>query len=161
MSDKKAQASAAPEQLRKITPKAVVGDILETAKDLKKPAPLFRVYGIIRGLTTGSTQLGEFIKFKGDFLAERVDNGQQFRSSAFIAPKPLDDMLESQYMASVDKETGEATEVRFSAEIGYKPDKNAYGYMWTATPLIAMQQNDELAALREQSLALLEHHPKK
>jgi hypothetical protein len=151
------QASSAPEQLRKITGKGIVGDLLEKGKELKKATPLFRVYGIVRGITPGTTNLGEYIKFKGDFLAERLDNGQQFRSSVFIAPKPLDDMLESQYMAAYNKDTGEAGEVRFSAEIGYKPDTNAYGYMWTATPLVAMQQNDELLALRNESLMLLEN----
>lgn len=148
----KEKVNVAPEQLRKITGKDVCTDAEGKSMLIapKKATPLFNVYGVIKSIVPGESTFGPFLKFKGDFLAERFD-GKMFRASSFIAPPPLDEVLEQQFVGSKNRETGEEIACQFSALVGIKPHNNKVGYMWYAEPLVELQPNDTLMSLRSQA----------
>lgn len=162
------QASAV-ELLRKITNKTVLGKEFLQATP-KEPTKLYTLYGVISGYQAGTTEYGEFLKFKGDFKAKVAHDGKEFRAPACIVPVPMDNVLAGMYDAAVkemvDPETGELPsgkrpQCQFAVEIGYKPGDTPTGYEWTVTPLMEMQENDAIVALENQlkSGLAIEHKP--
>lgn len=139
--------------LRKITPKTVLE--MQPEKP-KKQVWLIRVLGIIYDYKEGTTDLGPYIKFRGDFKALRLSDKVSFRSNIAIFPKPLDDVLAAQYLSTIDQETGEQTKkCQFAALIGIKPSTSPTGYDWVVKPLLEMKKQDALANLETTVAGLL------
>ncbi len=146
------------EIIRKITGKDVLGEITKPEKDID----LYTVLGTIYGYETGKGTYGEFIKFKGDFMAVVKDGGKEFRAPSAILPSPMDMALAGMFDKAVSEMVDENGEIptgkRASCEmaivIGIKPATNAYGYEWTMRPLIELQSSNVLDSLKDRVLLL-------
>ena len=134
--------------LKKITLKVISSvDLEKTAKEMKEKEKraLVRVYGIVNSHDLGSTQYGDFLRFKGNFEAVDLATGDVYRSGQAILPQVAEDLLHAALVAA----GGES--VQFGFELGIKESKNSKtGYELTASPLIKESPNDPLALMREQ-----------
>lgn len=154
MSEQKAGATV--ELVTKITTKAVFGkvDIGDVVKfDEANPGqtmPLYDVLGIAGTFKVGESQMGEYVKFAGQFKAVNLTNGKQFRSGAAILPKPAQELIAG---ALAGENTNSAS---FALRIGVKRDKTAAtGYVFAVSSLIPMADADPLALLEKQVIAAL------
>ncbi len=146
------------EIIRKITNKDVLGDI-ETPKE---DSDMYTILGTIYGYDVGTGTYGDFIKFKGDFMAIRKSDSKEFRSPAAIIPQPMDNALAGMFdkaVAEMADENGEIpTGKRASCEmaivIGMKPATTPTGYEWTMRPLIELQSSSVLDSLKDRVLLL-------
>lgn len=107
-------------------------------------SPLATIYGMATDYKIGTSNFGEFTKFKGDFRAVRIVDGEEFRSGSLLLPPTLADML--RVAVSQAKDTG----VQFAVELGVKPSDVPIGYEYSVRPLVNTDQADPLAALAEQ-----------
>jgi len=146
------------EVIRKITNKDVLGDISVP----KEETPLYTLMGNIYGYDTGNTTYGDYIKFKGDFIAVTKD-GKEFRAPYAIIPTPMDLALAGQFDSAVealaDPETGEIpkgkrAQCEMAIEIGVKPADTPTKYQWTMKPLIEIAPTNALDSLKERVLLL-------
>ena len=135
--------------------------------------PVAQVYGRARGASYGTTHLGEYLKFKGDFEAVNLATGEVYRSQNLLLPEIASALLaEALTMkgavtgtipAPGTKEPGKppvdaSTPIEFAFEIGVRskasttPGGAAYEY--TVRPLMESRETDSLSGLR----ALLPGH---
>lgn len=113
----------------------------------KEATDLMSVIGIARRFRTGSTEMGEFLKFVGRFEATNMITGEVSASANLIVPEVMQDLISSQ-MGDV------GNEVQFAAVMGVKPHDSQIGYEWFARPIIE-PETDALAALRNQTTEAL------
>lgn len=76
--------------LKKITPKLCgcnPHEMEELARGKKKPVPVLRVYGRALEAERGATQLGPYIRFKGEFEAVNLTTGEKSRARNLILPE--------------------------------------------------------------------------
>jgi hypothetical protein len=136
-----------PKLVNKISTKTVWGKV---EKDPKEAYPLFRVIGRSHGIKTGSTNLGEYTAFLGQFEATNAKTGEKFQSGKCFLPNVVTDIL-VQGMRSVQTVDDNAS-VEFVLDVGIAPDTsgqpNAYGYVYTVQQVVDVSASDPLAALR-------------
>lgn len=122
--------------LKKISTKTVCGDIAPS-KILKEGTPLYRVYGIVRGIKTGQTQYGEFTGFRGDFRAQNVETKEAFAGAVCYLPPVAQDLV----LGAFDMNTRQP--LNFAFEIGIKENlKVPMKYEYTCEPLMKPQESD-------------------
>lgn len=108
------------------------------------------VYGTATEVTPGRHEFGDgnfsdYFKYRGQFAAIRVHDGQEFRSGIMILPDVAADVLQP---AVAGKEEG-ADSVGFAFLIQIKKDESsATGYVFGASPLTEPEEHDPLNAIR-------------
>ena len=131
--------------------------------------PVAQVYGRARSFSTGTTHLGQYIKFRGDFEAVNLATGEVYRSQNLLLPEIASALLaEALKMRGASSGTLPApgtkgdgvpgtdasTPIEFAFEIGLNsktattPGGAAYEY--TVRPLMDSRETDSLADLRAQ-----------
>jgi len=146
--------------IRKITNK----DVLETIEKPVSELDMYTILGTIYGYDTGSGTYGDFIKFKGDFMAIRKADGKEFRSPSAIIPTPMDMALAGMFDKAVAElvdengeiPTGKRAACEMAIVIGMKPAATPTGYEWTMRPLIELQSSSVLDSLKERVLMIEE-----
>lgn len=107
----------------------------------EKTRDLYQVVGIASGRKTGESDFGPWCSLTGNFAAVNLSTGEQFRSGVLFLPDVALDPVLGQMDAG-------ATSVEFGFTISIlEDDDSATGYVYTATPLMAPDQNDPLEAL--------------
>lgn len=102
------------------------------------------IYGRCTDKKAGTSDHGDFIRFKGEFEGVNVKTGEVFRSGDLIVPKTLESLLDS----AISLEGNNA--VDFAVEVWVEPnEKSITGYSYAIKPLIKPAESDVLAGLRE------------
>lgn len=96
----------------------------------------------------GDGNFSEYNRFRGNFSAVRVSDGEEFRSGTLIMPDVAGDALAG---VMADLEEGKAS-VQFAFFIGIKNSESPIGYEYTAEPLTEPQEHDPLLQMRRQLL---------
>lgn len=135
------------EVLNKITLKTI--GMQPKPGSVKENVLLATIYGIAGGYKIGTSNYGEFTKFRGDFEAVTSD-GKTFRSGALLLPPTISDMLR----VAIDK-AGDDAGVQFGVEIGVKHSDVPIGYEYTVHPVFKADAADPLAKLRTDIMARL------
>jgi hypothetical protein len=139
--DPKAPAVAEATLLRKITIREVMGkdymrNILPVLIPLEgkkaSTVPLLRVFGVANRYKPGTSDLGEYVKFFGQFLATNLITGDEFTGVQCILPNFIGEQIHASMMGS----GGEIHESQWAFEIGahYDPDA-ATKYVYDIRPL--------------------------
>lgn len=124
------------EHLRKITARTVGLAKLKAGQS-------FTLYGKVRRFETGTSDYGNFVKFRGTFEAVNEITGSAYGASVAIFPGGL---LEDELMEAVEAATGPVdVAIRFSM---VEDDKSTTGVAWKAERLIESAEADPLADLR-------------
>lgn len=144
--------------LRKLTIKAIVGDIADQLEDLIKAKGktiwLCDIYGITARARSGSTAMGEYVKFAGTFQATNLLTGEEFESVSCIIPTFLGEAIYS--AMTINSEEGKLNTARFAFRFGAHYDKTAIAkYVFDVQSLLPPSSNDEMAQLRAQARAAL------
>jgi hypothetical protein len=152
-------ASNRPKFIKKLTPKSVTdtayGPGFLTKVGETRPVPaqeLYKLFGQISRVKTGTTNLGDYIQFKGRFRAVTKD-GEIFDGGAAHIPV-LEDMLFtvlSEAQSAVPKAV-----VEISVSIGIKPatpgKPSATGYEYEVTNLRDVQEaSDPISRLMSEA----------
>lgn len=111
--------------------------------EVTEPKMIATLYGRCTNKKIGTSDYGEFIRFKGEFEGVNADTGDSFRSGDMIIPGILESLLDS--TISVDENNA----VDFAVEVWVEPsDRSMTGYTFNIKPLIKPQESDALAELR-------------
>ena len=117
-----------------------------TRHTIKEATMLATIYGRCSSKEAGTSDHGEYVKFKGEFEAFNVSNGETYRSNVLIVPKILEALLDQ----AINVE--EVNAVDFAVEIWAEPnEKSITGYSYGVKPLIEPKESDALLALRQLS----------
>src|SRR3972149_10533763 len=80
--------------VKKISRATVIGgaDIVKKLTEkTTEPVELMQVFGVIVALRSGKGSYGDYVGFRGDFVAIRTSDAQQFRASeCFLPPVAAD-----------------------------------------------------------------------
>lgn len=111
--------------------------------EVTEPKMIATLYGRCSDKKIGTSDYGEFIRFKGEFEGVNADTGDSFRSGDMIVPGILESLLDS--AITVDENNA----VDFAVEVWVEPsDRSMTGYTYNIKPLIKPQESDALAELR-------------
>jgi len=128
--------------IKKLSVKAVVGDVKKLARDLEdgKTLMLARFVGIAHGTQTGTTDNGDWTAFKGDFGSVNLLTGEEFSAGKLFLPEVAENLT----IAALSN----ADTVELGFDIGIKGNTNSVtGYEYIATPLIKPTENNPVTAL--------------
>lgn len=136
--------------VKKITMKKCLGNIRTIVKEFENDGdsrPVLRVFGQVHKTEAGETDLGEFIRFRGQFRAQVLNAdgtvGEQFSSGALFLPDVATDAL----MGVLGGENPPvALEFAFDMSV-QRDDASSVGYVYGCTPLIEQKEDDPLARL--------------
>ena len=151
--EKKAGAKAGEIPLmRKITAKNVMGEpIKNIAKQYEADGgvvPLYKIAGIIVRMRAVSTQYGDSVGFKGNFIVTRETDKKTWRGLEFFAPKTLEDELITAFQTREGHDP-----IQFGAAVGLMVDDDAQtGYVFVSEPLLEVATSDVLAGVVEKAL---------
>lgn len=102
---------------------------------------LYRIGGVVSDYFTGESKNGEWVGFRGQFIAMLTD-GQKFQSSAAFFPAQVATRLREQLEQGV-------VEVEVTADIfAQYTDKNATGYAYMCEPIMSATGKQKLAAVK-------------
>ena len=153
-------AKTVVEQLRKITIKNCgATPTLEQLAALEKKGgkaalDILDVFGIAAKFKPGQTDVGEYVRFLGQFKATNLVTKDVYTSAVAIFPKVIEEPL----WAAMSGE--DVNNVQFAYRIGVKFDASAATkYVYTAIPLTKPSENDPLTAF-ERSVTLALDAPK-
>lgn len=145
--------------LRKITPATVTGKVHGDDKWLQKlgntrPVPaqtLYDLYGQITRAKVGTTEKGEYVQFKGRFVAVTPD-GEEFASGACHVPI-MEDMLFAAFQDAGGAE--QKAVIEFAVRVGIVPapeDKpSATGYVYDVQRLLdKTDASDPITRMRQE-----------
>lgn len=105
---------------------------------------LATLYGRCQDKKAGSSDFGEFIRFKGEFEAVNAESGDVFKSNEMIVPRILEGLLDNAITAD------ENASVDFAMEIWAEANEASItGYSYTVKPLTEPQESDALQELRQ------------
>lgn len=111
---------------------------------IKQATMLATIFGRCTAKEAGSSDHGEYVKFKGEFEGFNVSNGESYRANVMIVPKILEGLLDQAIVLD------EVNAVDFAVEIWAEPnEKSITGYSYGVKPLIEPEESDALAQLRE------------
>lgn len=112
-----------------------------------KPGVSFVIYGKLRRSSVAQSNYGDYVRFGGDFEAVNEQTGQVFRSSVFLSPGIMEDVLHSavQGAQEQDKQASAEFAVRFKT---VKDAEAARGYIWKGEFLTKPSADDPLTRLR-------------
>lgn len=126
--------------LKKISVKTVCG----------KPKPpedskigwLMEVFGVANDIKRGTSDKGDWYGFVGAFQALDMATGTVYRSGMLFIPDIAGGLMLPQLLDENNKS------VEFGFRIGIKKDESsAVGYVYTAEPLLAVNENDPIELL--------------
>jgi hypothetical protein len=133
--------------LKKITVKSVCGKIdkdkLKKLLELKdgESLPLMRVFGVANKATDTESDLGPYVKFRGQFKGVSMETGESYRSGSCILPATAQELLAGAF-------TKDVSEVEFAFEIGIHYDETAATqYVYDVESLHEAGQADSVSAL--------------
>lgn len=131
------------EILRKVTLKTCGLDksAIQSALGDAKSVDLLKIVGVTTSATPGQSDLGEFVKFNGQFRAVNLTTGEQFESTVAILPNFI-----AQQLATA---LAQSSEVEFGLAIGAKKSNSVTGYEYTVKPLLEPVVSDKMGALLE------------
>lgn len=127
----------------KITVKNVYGkiDIEKLLKEKNKQIELMDVFGLVRKSVPGSSDYGDYVKFRGSFKAVNLETGESVQSGALILPRIGEEVLQGAMSDDVN-------EVQFGFRIVAKYDADAVTkYTFQIIPLMNPAENDPLVLL--------------
>lgn len=129
------------EILRKITLKTCGLDktAIQAAIGDKKSVDLLKIVGVTTSATPGQSDLGEFVKFNGQFRAINMTTGESFESTVAILPNFI--------AAQLSSALAQSEEVEFGLAIGAKKSNSVTGYEYTVKPLVEPVVSDKMGAL--------------
>lgn len=126
--------------LKKITAKDLgAKEVAERVKKEGKELLVGAIFGIATGGTTGTTDLGPYVKFKGEFMAQNAA-GEQFKSGIAILPSVVDEAIAGK-LANSD------SGVEFAFEISIRPDPGSVGFKYSVTELIQSRPSNPMVDL--------------
>jgi hypothetical protein len=116
------------------------------------PAGLYQVYGVATGMTQGQTDMGEYVKFTGQFEVQNLVTGEILRSAQLFLPDAVSALLESQLTTEASAEGFKG--VQFAFEVGaiYSKD-SATEYEYTTKNLMPESESDLLSSMRKMLLS--------
>ncbi len=126
---------------KKLSTQKIVGKIV--ARDLEEGVDkdLYEVVGIASGVKSGSTDYGDWNALTGNFAAQSLESGEQFRSGVCFLPDVALDPILGQLEAG-------ANCIEFGWVIGVRVDDDVLcGYSYYARPLVEADENDPLEQL--------------
>lgn len=136
----------------KLVKKLTVKTVLERKPNAallgdKDSFDIMTVYGTAEKAEPGTHDFGDgnvshFVKFRGNFAAVRVSDGEEFRSGVLILPDVAGDVL----AGVVSEDGGDA--VGFAFLIQIKKADTTVGYEYGASPLTEPEEHDPLNAMR-------------
>jgi len=127
----------------KITIKNVYGkiDIEKLLKEKNKQIELMDVFGLVRKSVPGTSDYGDYVKFRGSFKAINLETGEAVQSGALILPRTAEEVLQGAMSDDVN-------EVQFGFRIVAKYDADAVTkYTFQIIPLMNPAENDPLVLL--------------
>lgn len=111
---------------------------------VEKDELIATIYGRCTDKKAGTSDHGDFIRFKGEFEGVNANTGDTFRSGDLIVPKTLESLLD----AAISLEGSNA--VDFAVEVWVEKNESSItGYSYAIKPLIKPAESDVLANLRE------------
>lgn len=128
--------------ITKLSTKTVFGkiDIVEL-KELKKPMPIMRIYGIAKRVIAGTTTFGDYIGFAGMFEAINKKTGEKFAAGKCYLPDCVANMLSAEFVKDIES-------IRFGFDIEVIFDDNVpCKYQYRSTPLIQPKEDNPIALL--------------
>ena len=133
-------------QLRKITIKTTGWDKTTIIKALPEQAgaelALLRIAGEVLEARLGQTDKGEFLRLMGEFVAQNIVTGAQYRANQAILPSFIADSMGAALRT--------AQAVGFALEIGAKVDPTAIvGYVYTVKSLQPAEPSDRMKRLMQ------------
>lgn len=163
------------EPLRKITSKDVLGYNFKEKSAPTVAMALYSVMGRVKEVVSDRTQYGSFFKFLGIFEATKYETGEIYIAPVCILPEPVGTLIgtalwdmQQKTARKIERErvidgkqvkvtetVYDPLEANFAYEIGVKPNKTPMRFEWTAKQIVAPQQDDPLAPLRDQVKKLL------
>lgn len=123
-----------------------------TIKSIKaQPAPhsidkatmIATLYGRCSEKKVGTSDYGDYIRFRGEFEAVNAETGETYRAGNMIVPGVLEGLLDS--AITVDENSA----VDFAVEVWVEPsERGNTGYTYNIKPLIQPAESDVLGDLR-------------
>lgn len=111
---------------------------------ISEPTMIVTLYGRCTEKKVGTSDFGDFIRFKGEFEAVNAESGESYRAGNMIVPGVLEGLLDS--AITVD----ETNAVDFAVEIWVEPsERSNTGYTYNIKPLIEPEESDALGQLRQ------------
>lgn len=105
--------------------------------------PILRVFGVARGVLSGTSTFGQWEALSGDFIAVNLETGEEFRSGKAFMPDIALNLVTGALAGSPDG-------VEFAFDFGVKPStkdpENKYEY--TVKPVVKAKESDQIANLR-------------
>jgi hypothetical protein len=138
-----AKATPAPEMLKKMSAKNVMGGRVRLAEG-ENERELYTIFGLANGLKNGTSDFGDWIALMGQFKAVRGGDGAVFYSAKAFLPDVAQDMIVAAVKSA--QEDDKNASVEFAYVIGIREADTATGYEYTCRPLIE-QRADALASL--------------
>jgi len=159
---------SAPQVIRKISPRHVVGNVKAIApredKDGNLPkdiVPLYRIFGQANGVKTGESDYGAWVALTGRFEAVVTmpdENGvasmESFAAPQCFLPEPMNTIIADELKRTDENGKREVESLEFAFDVGVKAAKTSVGYEYTCVPLMERSGADPLLALREKVAAL-------
>lgn len=128
--------------LKKLSAKTIMGKI----RAPEKATGLYRIFGQVTGVRSGTGDNGVWNAFLGAFEAHRMDTGEVFQGSQCFLPSGISELLVAQVRKATDN--NDTASIEFAIEVGVKPTDTPIGYEYTVKNLIKPTGGDPLAALR-------------
>ena len=134
--------------IKKMSCKTVCGDVKKLAReqlvDGVKTVAIMRVIGVAQGMVTGTGDNGDWVSFKGGFEGTNLIDGAVYKSGKLFLPEVAEDLV----VAALNTEGNEAVNLAFDISI-LEDAASATGYVYTATPLMEVEENDPIEQLKK------------
>jgi hypothetical protein len=144
---------------KKITVKDVIGKVIPALKKagiteatddegsitgviFPDNTPILRIIGQVTGFTSGESDYGPWVKFRGDFQGTNLLTGEVCRSRAWHVP----DLIGDDIVAALKEADNTAVEV--AGDITVSPMTSAQGYSYEVMPLVDVARDDPLERLK-------------
>lgn len=155
-----AVATAGTGLVRKLSTRTIMGETPRLNRE-EKSLDLYVIAGVVRKAEFGSSDMGPWTAFRGEFIAKRLSDGSTFKGVKAFVPQPLQGMLE-EALGNVDEggnpidEEGKRVkkQIEFAAKVGIVADPDTpIGFQYTAENLLDVQESDALGSLLERVAA--------
>jgi len=133
--------SAEMRPLKKLTPKTVLGKVSNLALPLGSETPVYRVIGIANSMTVAESETGSIVKFKGDFYAVSLVNGNKFVSSVCVLPGDATKLAEE---ALIGLNSGS---IEFAFDVMLQTFCDSSSYEFASLELVSPRKASPLDAL--------------
>lgn len=166
MTEKKLGTMEAPQLLKKISVKTVVGNVRtlfpksfdadaspESGLSHRKGDPIpgqtarcMQVFGVVSGIRSGTTAYGPWDALVGDIRVQNLINGEVSRGKELLLPEIVADFIVP--IAKTAVKDGVPMEVAFEIGVISTASAKGPGHQYTASPLMEMGKADESPAAK-------------